>query len=123
VPQHTHPRPAPRHGVAAGELQADLTGPYGRGRGGAGGSIFIVEPELHLGALVVVPDIAAWKRERLTLCPTTPCIEASPDWLAEMLSPSTQTVDRTDKLAVYADANVPYCWYVDSIARTLEGSR
>ena len=31
---HTHPRPAPRHGVAAGELQAELTGPFRRGRGG-----------------------------------------------------------------------------------------
>ena len=37
-----------------------------------------------------------------------------------MLSPSTQAIDRTDKLAVYAEFGVGHCWYVDPIARTLE---
>lgn len=117
---HAHPRPAPRHGVAAGELQHELTGPFRRGRGGPGGWIFVVEPELHLGPHVVVPDIAAWTRERLTPFPNTAFIETQPDWLAEILSPSTQAVDRTDKLAVYAAFGVGHCWYVDPIARTLE---
>lgn len=117
---HAHPRPAPRHGVAAGELQAELALPFGRGRGGPGGWIFIVEPELHLGPHVVVPDIGGWRRERLTPFPETAFIETSPDWLCEVLSPSTQQIDRTDKLAVYASYGVSYCWYVDPIARTLE---
>lgn len=117
---HTHPRPAPRHGVAAGELQYELTGPFRRGRGGTGGWIFIVEPELHLGPHVVVPDIAGWRRERLTPFPDTAYIETPPDWLAEVLSPSTQAIDRTDKLAVYAEYGVKHCWYVDPLARTLE---
>ena len=117
---HTHPRPAPRHGVAAGELQLELGNPFGRGRGGPGGWIFIVEPELHLGPHVVVPDIAGWRRERLIPFPDTAYIETPPDWLAEILSPSTQAVDRTDKLAIYADFGVKHCWYVDPIARTLE---
>jgi hypothetical protein len=117
---HTHPRPAPRPGVAAGELQSELSGPFRRGRGGPGGWIFIVEPELHLGPHVVVPDIAAWKRERLTPFPETAFISTPPDWLAEVLSPSTQAIDRTDKLAVYAEHGVGHCWYVDPIVRTLE---
>jgi Uma2 family endonuclease len=117
---HTHPRPAPRHGVAAGELQLELGNPFGRGRGGPGGWIFMPEPELHLGPHVVVPDIAGWKRERLTPFPETAFIETPPDWLAEVLSPSTQAVDRTDKLAVYAEFGVGHCWYVDPIAKTLE---
>ena len=82
--------------------------------------IFIVEPELHLGPHVVVPDIAGWRRERLTPFPETAYITTPPDWLAEVLSPSTQAVDRTDKLAVYAEFGVKHCWYVDPIARTLE---
>jgi Uma2 family endonuclease len=117
---HAHPRPTPRHGVAASELQAELVLPFGRGRGGPGGWIFIVEPELHLGPHVVVPDIGGWRRERLTPFPETPYIETPPDWLCEVLSPSTQQIDRTDKLSVYASDGVDYCWYVDPIAKTLE---
>ncbi len=117
---HTHPRPAPTHWVAAGELQAELTFPFGRGRGGPGGWIFAVEPELHLGPHVLVPDIAGWRRERLTPFPKTAYVETPPDWICEVLSPSTQAIDRTDKLTVYAEFGVKHCWYVDPIARTLE---
>ncbi len=117
---HTHPRPAPRHGVTAGELQTELTVPFGRGRGGPGGWIFIVEPELHLGPHVVVPDIAGWRRERLTPFPDTPYIETPPDWLAEVLSPSTLAADRTEKLPIYAEFGVGHCWYAGPIAKTLE---
>ena len=60
----THPRPVPKHAVAANVLGHELTGPYQRSRGGPGGWIFMVEPELHLGPHVVVPDLAAWRRER-----------------------------------------------------------
>lgn len=118
---HAHPRPAPKHGVAAGQLQTEITVPFGRRKGdGPGGWTFIVEPELHLGSHVVVPDIGGWKNERLTPFPETPFIETPPDWLAEILSPSTQAIDRTDKLAVYAEYGVKHCWYVDPIAKTLE---
>jgi Uma2 family endonuclease len=117
---HARPRPTPRHGVAAGELQTELGVPFGRGRGGPGGWVFIPEPELHLGPHVVVPDIAGWKRERLTPFPTTAFIETPPNWLCEVLSASTQAIDRTDKLAVYAPYGVDHCWYVDPLARTLE---
>jgi len=118
---HTHARPAPRHGVAANQLGTEVTGPFGRGSGGGpGGWIFIVEPELHLGPHVVVPDLAGWRRERLTPFPDTAFIATPPDWLAEVLSPATQAVDRTDKLSIYAEHRVGHCWYVDPIARTLE---
>jgi len=117
---YSHPRPAPRHGVAAMLLGAEIAAPYGFGRGGPGGWIFAVEPELHLGPHVVVPDIAGWRKERLTPFPKTAFIETPPDWLAEILSPSTAALDRTDKLAVYASFGVGHCWYVDPLARTLE---
>lgn len=117
---HAHPRPAPRHWRATGELQSELNVPFGRGRGGPGGWIFAIEPELHLGAHVIVPDIAGWRRERLTPFPETAYVETVPDWICEVLSPSTQAIDRTDKLALYAEFAVKHCWYVDPIARTLE---
>ncbi len=117
---HAHPRPAPRHGVAAGELGYELGGPFNRGRGGPGGWLFLPEPELHFGDHVVVPDIAGWRRDRLPRLPDTAYIETPPDWLAEILSPSTQRADRTDKLAIYATFGVAHAWYVDPIAKTLE---
>jgi Uma2 family endonuclease len=118
---HAHPRPAPRHAVAHGSLIGEITGPFQKGRnGGPGGWIFMTEPELHLGDHVIVPDIAGWRRERLSKLPDTAYIETSPDWVCEVLSPSTQRRDRTDKLAIYATSGVRHCWYVDPIARTLE---
>lgn len=117
---HTHPRPTPRHGNAVIELQTELVGPFRRGRGGPGGWIFQPEPELHLGEHIIVPDIAGWRRERLPELPATAYFETAPDWICEVLSPSTQRFDRTDKLAIYAAFGVGHCWYVDPDARTLE---
>ncbi len=117
---YAHPRPAPRHAAATTELIGELRDPFGRGRGGPGGWKILVEPELHLGPHVIVPDIAGWQRERLPKLPDTAYIETPPDWICEILSPSTQRVDRTDKLAVYATFGVKHCWYVDPLAKTLE---
>lgn len=117
---HSRPRPAPRHSRASSRLGGELDGPFDQGRGGPGGWIILDEPELHLGSHIVVPDLAGWKRERLTPFPETAFIETPPDWLCEVLSPSTQALDRTDKLTVYAEFGVKHCWYVDPLARTLE---
>jgi Uma2 family endonuclease len=117
---HAHPRPAPRHAAASSVIGAELYNPFQRGRGGPGGWILLDEPELHLGAHVVVPDIAGWRRERLPRLPDAAFIETPPDWVCEVLSPSTARVDRTDKLAVYAAFEVAHAWYVDPAARTLE---
>lgn len=117
---HAHPRPAPRHARAASSLGVELGGPFDHGRGGPGGWIILDEPELHLGEHVVVPDIAGWRRERLPRLPDTAYIETAPDWVCEVLSPSTVRLDRTDKLTVYAAHGVAHAWYVDPAARTLE---
>lgn len=117
---HAHPRPHSRHGGTALELGAELSNPFRRGRGGPGGWFFATEPELHLGPHVLVPDIAGWRTERLPRLPSTAYVEMPPDWLAEILSPSTQALDRTEKLAIYAQFGVKHCWYIDPVARTLE---
>ncbi len=117
---HAHPRPAPRHAQATSSLGYELTGPFNRGRGGPGGWLLLDEPEMHLGPHVVVPDIAGWRRARLPRLPETAYIETPPDWVCEVLSPSTMRIDRTDKLAVYAEFGVAHAWYVDLIAKTLE---
>jgi Uma2 family endonuclease len=117
---HAHPRPSPRHAIASNALSGELTSPFQKGVRGPGDWIFMDEPELHFGPNVVVPDLAGWRRERLPHLPQTPFIEMPPDWLCEVLSPSTQSFDRTDKLSLYATFGVAHCWYVDPIAKTLE---
>ena len=82
--------------------------------------MLLPEPELHLGSHVVVPDIAGWRRERLPALPETAYFETTPDWVCEVLSPSTMKIDRTDKLSIYAEFGVGHCWYVDPDAQTLE---
>lgn len=117
---HAHPRPAPRHARASTRLGAELDGPFDRGRGGPGGWIILDEPELHFGEDVIVPDLAGWRRERMPRLPETAWFETAPDWVCEVLSPSTIRFDRSQKLIVYATAGVRHCWLVDPIARTLE---
>ena len=109
----THPRPVGRHGVAQNSIQGELYAPYQRGRGGPGGWLFIAEPELHLGPHVLVPDIAGWRRERLPDVPRTPGIKVPPDWVCEVLSPSTAKRDKGAKATIYAEFGIPYFWVVD----------
>mgnify|MGYP000902756082 CR=1 FL=1 len=116
----THPRPAPRHAAASNSLSHELTGPFQKGRGGPGGWIFLVEPELHLGPNVVVPDLAAWRRERMPEMPHAPFFTLAPDWVTEVLSPSTAALDRADKAPIYANERASHLWLVDPLARTLE---
>lgn len=116
----TFPRPAPRHATATSVLGSDLNGPYQRGRGGPGGWWIIDEPELHLGADIVVPDVAGWRRERMPKLPDSAFFEVRPDWVCEVLSKSTALHDRVRKLPVYARAGVEWLWLVDPIVRSLE---
>ena len=69
---------------------------------------------------MVVPDIAGWRIARLPRLPETAYFETPPDWIAEILSPSTQRTDRTDKLEIYAEFGVGHAWYIDPALKTLE---
>lgn len=119
---YTEPRPSPRHNVAGSNLGAELIGPYARGRGGPGGWWIIDEPELHFvrKTEVVVPDLAAWRRERMPEIPDEPYFEVVPDWVCEILSPSTRSKDRELKMPLYARYGVGYLWLIDPKLYTLE---
>ena len=114
------PRPRPRHAVAASVLGSDLNPPFQQGRGGPGGWWILFEPELHFGEDVLVPDIAGWRRERLPAPPAVAHLALAPDWLCEVLSPSTEAVDRAKKLKIYAREGVSHVWLIDPLLRTLE---
>jgi Uma2 family endonuclease len=117
---YASPRPAAPHVVAASRLGGELLGPFDRGRDGPGGWIILFEPELHLGGDVLVPDFAGWRRERMPQPPRTAAFTLAPDWLCEVLSPSTAVLDRAVKLPVYAREGVRHVWLVDPELRTLE---
>ncbi len=118
-----HPRPAPRHATAYSALTSKIGGPFNYDEGGPGGWIILAEPELHLGPDILVPDIAGWRRERLPVLPDTAYFETVPDWVCEVLSPSTRAHDLIDKRALYFDHGVGHLWLVDPDARMLEGFR
>ena len=117
---HVHPRPAPRHAHTSSSLGVELGGPFDKGRGGPGGWWILDGPELHLGADVLVPDLAGWRRERMPTLPETAWFPLAPDWVCEVLSPSTARLDRVDKLGLYAAHGVAHAWLIDPDARTLE---
>jgi Uma2 family endonuclease len=116
----TSPRPAPPHALATSSLSGELHGPFDRGRGGPGGWIILYEPELHLNGDALVPDLAGWRRERMPALPQTAAFELAPDWVCEVLSPSTAAIDRTVKIPVYAREGVGHVWLIDPLAQTLE---
>ncbi|GGD89229.1 hypothetical protein GCM10011390_05010 [Aureimonas endophytica] len=116
----THPRPAPKHVRASSALGMTIGAPFDRGRGGPGGWLILDEPELHLGTDVVVPDLAGWRRERMPVLPETAYFATVPDWICEVVSPSTEAYDRGVKREIYAGAGLPYLWLLDPRAELLE---
>jgi len=114
------PRPAPRHSVISSELGMAIGNPFHRGSGGPGGWWILDEPELHFAEQVVVPDLAGWRRERLPAMPEEAFFSLAPDWVCEVLSPSTGRIDRGRKLRIYAEASVAHAWLVNALERTLE---
>ncbi len=116
------PRPGPRHLNAASTLGGLLVPPFGLGDRGPGGWWIFDETEVHAGEHVVVPDLAGWRRERLPSLPNEAYFGTPPDWLCEVLSPSTSKIDKVVKRPIYAELGVSYLWLVDPIEQTLEVS-
>lgn len=117
---YTTPRPAVRHAVVASVLGSELGSPFQQGRGGPGGWWILFEPELHLGTEVLVPDLAGWRRARVPQLPDAPALTIAPDWVCEILSPSTEALDRVLKLRTYANERVSHVWLVNPSSETLE---
>ena len=114
------PRPALRHAHTSSGLGGQLWNPFEGGRGGPGGWWILDEPELHFTDDILVPDLAGWRRERLPAVPQTAYMTLAPDWVCEVISPSTERIDRSRKMRIYAREGVMHLWLVDPIVRTLE---
>ena len=121
---YTHPRPAPPHTEAGSSLGMEIGPPYQKGRGGPGGWRILDEPELHFGTPpdedILVPDLAGWRHERMPTRPKTAYYTVVPDWVCEILSPSTRHLDLGEKRDIYAREGVAYLWLIDPVASSLE---
>jgi Uma2 family endonuclease len=113
------PRPASPHVRITSELGIELGPPFRRGRGGPGGWILLDEPELHLDNDILVPDMAGWRLERAPDL-TTAFISTTPDWICEVLSPSTRRIDRMRKMPIYQRAGVGHVWLIEPDGQTVE---
>ena len=114
------PRPSPKHANASSMLGVKLGDPFQIGKGGPGGWWILDEPQIHLKEQAVVPDLAGWRKDRLPKLPEKNHFELAPDWVCEVLSPSTARYDKLSKLQIYAENKVPYYWIVDPTNRVLE---
>ena len=117
---YTFPRPRPQHAHVEMGLGSELHAAFERGRGGPGGWWILMEPVLELeGAPEVVPDLAGWRKERVPVLPADTPIRTVPDWVCEILSPSTRGHDQLIKRRFYARLGVPHLWFIDPDAHTL----
>ncbi|MEL6185983.1 MAG: Uma2 family endonuclease [Myxococcota bacterium] len=118
---YLQPRPAKPHAEAASVLGMLLGPPFRLGRGGPGGWWLQDEPELHIERDVLVPDLAGWRREAMPEIDVSQAFYSEiPQWVCEVLSPSTMGKDRVRKLPKYGAAGVEHAWLIEPLAQTLE---
>ena len=113
------PRPAPAHAETCFQVAGSLTSLGGRG-GETSRWRLLYEPQCQLGDNVLVPDIAGWRVDRMPKTPRQAVITLPPDWVCEILSPSTVKMDRTSKMRIYNKYRVSHVWLVDPLNRLLE---
>jgi Uma2 family endonuclease len=121
---YVQPRPRPKHQWVGSVIGGNLMGPYAHGHGGPGGWWILDEPGIELPrSPEVAPDVAGWRRERMPALPEDRSIQVVPDWICEVLSPTTRAYDHLKKRPYYARIGVAWLWYVDADARTVTVSR
>jgi len=117
---YTMTRPRGPHQRTALAVGSDLRGPFDIGRNGPGGWWILPEPGIELpNTPEIAPDVAGWRRERLPVLPTDTSIRMAPDWVCEILSPTTRRHDLLVKKPYYARIGVTHHWLIDLDARTL----
>lgn len=118
------PRPSRKHTLTTSLLGSEIIPSYFHGRGGGpGGWVIIIEPEIGLDEHTLVPDLAGWKKERFPTSEKTNWISVAPDWICEVLSPSTLRTDKIRKMPLYAEHGIKHLWLVDPNAKTLDAFR
>lgn len=121
---YTMTRPRGRHQRIVRLVASRIGDAYEDGNNGPGGWWILPEPGIELPSTPeVAPDVAGWRRERLVELPEDEAIAVVPDWVCEILSPSTRRHDLLIKKPYYARVGVAYHWLVDRAAQTLTSYR
>jgi Uma2 family endonuclease len=122
---YTMTKPRMRHQRTGTGIGRELSGPFDLGRGGPGGWWIVAEPGIELpnDTKEISPDVAGWRRARMPEMPFDEPIRVVPDWVCEILSPTTRRHVMLRKLPYYAKVGVPFLWLVDIEARVLTVSR
>jgi len=113
---HEKAAPSAEHGDAQRAL-AQILGARFRRRGGGdnpGGWWIMTEVEIQLETHeVYVPDLAGWRRENVPQRPSGRPVRIRPDWVCEILSPSTARRDQITKQRTFHRCGVGHYWIVD----------
>lgn len=111
-------RPSLAHQTAEGVVESELRR---EGPGGPSGWVIASEMELLFPSKeLVVPDLVGWRRERIAGFEKQNPVTIRPDWVCEVLSPSTRVKDVGPKRRLYARHGVPHLWLIDPESRVLE---
>jgi Uma2 family endonuclease len=115
--------PKAEHGNAQGTLSGILH-PFRRRAGGPrgpGGWWIMSEVEVLYPATSETfrHDLLGFRRERFPTAPTGMPVKDRPDWVAEILSPSTARYDVVKKQRTLHGCGVPHYWLVDPEHETL----
>ena len=112
------------HGDCQGLIISETNRRFRRGGGGRAGWWFASEVLVELfDHELYIPDVSGWRRDRHSERPTGRPVRARPDWVCEILSPSTANRDLGVKRAAYAAAGVEHLWFVNLEHRTLTALR
>lgn len=109
---HVMSRPSPLHGVISYNFAIRIGAPY-QDDDNLGGWIFIPEPKLILLEDIVIPDIAGWRLPWNLDDWSASSIADEPNWVCEVLSPSTRLLDLGKKRDCYKNNGVEYLWFID----------
>ena len=69
---------------------------------------------------IVRPDLVGWRRSRVPKRPKGFPVNELPDWVCEVLSPSTARRDLGQKQRIYHRHRVPWLWYADPQTHLLQ---
>ena len=119
---YTHSRPAHPHNTAQAGIGYRLGPHFHHGDNGPGGWIIFSRPELSLGKDLLVPNYSGWRRSRMPTPPIPTPYTVIPDWVCEILSPSTFSLYIGRKSEIYAREGVNYRWLIDPVEHWLEAS-
>jgi len=118
--------PTGEHADAQSYIALLIKGPFQRrpGGGGPGGWWILTEVDVEFATHEVYrPDVAGWRRDRVPERPKGRPVRVRPDWVCEVLSPTTASRDLIDKMQTLLQCEVPHYWVVDTEHETLTAYR